>query len=212
MQIHQYPTIPQAPANDDVLAIEVNGVTYKVSKQALGQAIASNITPAAIGALPTSGGTMTGSIGMGQSGTSTTSQNIVLRTENGTSFFIRTYANQLQIARQPSGGSSATVLNLYADGSIGFGSPSAWRSALGIVLASGSYTFSNLAAGAQTNASIAFSSSIGTTNYIVVTQSNVSRCAIGIQNRTSTGFELYCRNVSPDTSSPAVTWAAIALG
>lgn len=50
MQINQLPVIPQAPANDDVFAIEVNGVTYKVSKQALGQAIASNITPAAIGA------------------------------------------------------------------------------------------------------------------------------------------------------------------
>lgn len=54
MQINQLPTIPQAPANADVLAIEVNGVTYKVSKQALGQAIASNITPAAIGAVATS--------------------------------------------------------------------------------------------------------------------------------------------------------------
>ena len=81
-----------------------------------------------------------------------------------------------------------------------------------VVLSSGSYTFSNLAAGAQTNASIAFSSSIGTTNYIVVTQSNVSRCAIGIQNRTATGFELYCRNVSSETASPVITWAVIALG
>lgn len=81
-----------------------------------------------------------------------------------------------------------------------------------VVLASGSHTFSNLAAGAQTNASIAFSSSIGTTNYIVVTQSNVSRCAIGIQNRTATGFDLYCRNVSAETASPVITWAVIALG
>lgn len=62
MQIHQYPSIPQAPADADVLAIEVNGVTYKVSKQVLGQAIASNITPANIGALPSSGGTVTGAV------------------------------------------------------------------------------------------------------------------------------------------------------
>jgi hypothetical protein len=211
-QINQLPTIPQAPADADVLAIEVNGITYKVSKQALADAIAAGITPANIGALPTSGGTMNGSINMGQSGSSDTSQNIVWVSEDGTRYYLRTYANQLQLARQPSGDSPKTILNCYADGTIGLGSPSAWRSALGLVLASGSYTFSNLAAGAQTSTSIAFSSSIGTTNYIVVTQSNVSRCAIGIQNRTATGFELYCRNVSSETSSPIVTWAVIALG
>lgn len=54
MQINQLPTIPQAPADSDVLAIEVNGITYKVSKQALAAAIAANITPADIGALPSS--------------------------------------------------------------------------------------------------------------------------------------------------------------
>ena len=51
-QINQLPTIPQAPADADVLAIEVNGITYKVSKQALAAAIAANITPSDIGALP----------------------------------------------------------------------------------------------------------------------------------------------------------------
>lgn len=54
MQINQLPTIPQAPANADVLAIEVNGVTYKVSKQELAEAIAENISPSDIGALPDS--------------------------------------------------------------------------------------------------------------------------------------------------------------
>jgi len=78
-----------------------------------------------------------------------------------------------------------------------------------VILASGTHTFSSLAAGAQTSYSI--SASIGTTNYIVLTQSNVSRCAIGIQNMAATGFDLYCRNVSPDTSSPVISWAAIAI-
>lgn len=50
MQIHQYPDIPQTPADADVLAIEANGVTYKVSKAALAAAIATNITPGNIGA------------------------------------------------------------------------------------------------------------------------------------------------------------------
>lgn len=43
MQINQLPVIPQAPANDDVLAIEVNGITYKVSKSALASAILGTI-------------------------------------------------------------------------------------------------------------------------------------------------------------------------
>lgn len=185
-----------------------------------GAAGGTPITPAALNhmedgiadALPKSGGTMTGGISMGQSGASTTSHNFTWTSENGTEFYLRTYNNQLQLARKPSGGSSTTVLNCYADGSIGFGNAAAWRSALGFVLASGSYTFSDLAANSQTNASISFPSSIGTTNYIVVTQPNVSRCAIGIQNRTATGFELYCRNVSAETASPVITWAVIALG
>lgn len=43
MQINQLPTIPQAPADADVMAIEVNGVTYKVNKQALASAILGQI-------------------------------------------------------------------------------------------------------------------------------------------------------------------------
>lgn len=46
MQINQLPTIPQAPANADVLAIEVGGVTYKVSKSALASAILGTIDSA----------------------------------------------------------------------------------------------------------------------------------------------------------------------
>ena len=60
MQISQLTNIPQAPANADVLAIEVNGVTYKVSKQTLASAIAANISPANIGAVAKTGDTMTG--------------------------------------------------------------------------------------------------------------------------------------------------------
>ena len=43
VQIHQFPAIPQAPADDDVLAIEVNGITYKVSKAVLAAAIANSL-------------------------------------------------------------------------------------------------------------------------------------------------------------------------
>lgn len=62
MQINQLPTIPQAPANADVLPIESNNVTYKVSKQVLAESVASNITPANIEAVAKSGDTMTGNL------------------------------------------------------------------------------------------------------------------------------------------------------
>lgn len=42
-QIGDLSTIPQAPADADVLAIEVNGVTYKVSKSVLAAAILAQL-------------------------------------------------------------------------------------------------------------------------------------------------------------------------
>lgn len=90
MQINELPTIPQAPVNADVMAIEVNGITYKVSKQTLASAIlgqigasdnvvdvshggtgattasaartALGVTPANIGAVAKAGDTMTGTL------------------------------------------------------------------------------------------------------------------------------------------------------
>lgn len=43
MQICEYPSIPQAPADADVLAIEVNGITYKISKATLASAIIAQL-------------------------------------------------------------------------------------------------------------------------------------------------------------------------
>lgn len=43
IQISQFPTIPQTPANADVLPIEVNGITYKVSKAVLAAAIYNSL-------------------------------------------------------------------------------------------------------------------------------------------------------------------------
>lgn len=43
MKITDFNAIPQAPADDDVMAIEVGGVTYKVSKSVLASAILAQI-------------------------------------------------------------------------------------------------------------------------------------------------------------------------
>ena len=54
MQINQLPVIPQAPSDADVLAIEVNGVTYKVSKSVLTSAILASLSTDSV---PTEGST-----------------------------------------------------------------------------------------------------------------------------------------------------------
>jgi len=135
-QINQLPTIPQAPADADVLAIEVNGITYKVSKQALAAAIAANITPASIGALPTSGGTMTGDIDMGQNASDAVGHVITWTGSDGTLYYMRPSGANFQIVRRPPGGSSEAVLNINADGTISTSVAAAWRTGLGAAAAS----------------------------------------------------------------------------
>lgn len=132
MQISYLPTIPHAPDNEDVLMIEAtNGVTYKISKQALAAAIAANITPANIGALPTSGGMMTGDIDMGQSTATSGAKRILWTTTDGTQFYIRPYNNLFQIVRQDSNG-SYNALGFNSDGSVTMGTPANWRNALSV--------------------------------------------------------------------------------
>jgi hypothetical protein len=85
-----------------------------------------------LGALPLSGGTMTGNIDMGQAGASSAAKIIQWTTTDGTVFQIRPYNNLFQIVRTPAGGTSSGVLNIDSDGNITVGSPASWRTALGI--------------------------------------------------------------------------------
>ena len=89
-------------------------------------------TAADVGALPLSGGTMTGNIDMGQAGASSTAKIIQWTTTDGTVFTIRPYNNLFQIVRTPSGGTSSGVLNIDSDGNITVASPVSWRTALGV--------------------------------------------------------------------------------
>ena len=86
-----------------------------------------------LGALPLSGGTMTGNIDMGQAGASSTAKIIQWTTTDGTVFQIRPYNNLFQIVRTPAGGTSISVLNIDSDGNIGgVANPGSWRTALGV--------------------------------------------------------------------------------
>lgn len=85
-----------------------------------------------LGALPLSGGTMTGNIDMGQAGASSAAKVIQWTTTDGTVFQIRPYNNLFQIVRTPAGGTSSGVLNIDSDGNITVASPVSWRTALGV--------------------------------------------------------------------------------
>lgn len=202
---------PTSIANStDVLAIDDGTVTYKIPASVLASVLAT------IGNyMKLSGGTMTGDINMGVSGETATSKRVIWQSVDGTRFSMHTYNNQLQIYMIPSGGSAVNLLSIYSNGTVSLNA-AAWRAALGItpttagvVLANGSYTFDNLAAGAASSATIA--ASIGTSNYNVIVTPNVARVAVGVQSRTSAGFDLYVRNVSPDTASPVINWTVIGL-
>ena len=85
-----------------------------------------------LGALPLSGGTMTGNIDMGQAGASSTAKIIQWTTTDGTVFQIRPYNNLFQIVRIPAGGTASGVLSIDSNGNITVASPVNWCTALGV--------------------------------------------------------------------------------
>lgn len=90
------------------------------------------ITPANIGALPISGGTMSGDIDMGQAGASSGAPSVKWRTADGTLFSFRPYGNAFQLVRGE-GSSASSVLTINSDGTLYVNPQANWRSALGVV-------------------------------------------------------------------------------
>lgn len=234
MQIHEL-TAKTSLTSTDVLALDTGSVTNKITGANLAASLKSigsyvtgvkgnaessyrtgnvNLTPANIGALPTAGGTMTGFINMGQAGVGVSAQPIQWRTADDALYQLSTYNNVLRITRTVSG-TTSVVLSIASDGTISVPNPADWRSALnitpttiGAVLATGSYTFSSISSGSSTSQSI--SASIGTTNYTLILESNLSSCIVGAQSKTESGFNMLCRNVSGNAAAPTVIWTAIA--
>ena len=89
------------------------------------------ITPANIGALPLSGGRMTGDIDMGQSTPTSGAKRLLWETADGVRFYIRPYNDVFQIVRQDSNG-SYNALGFKSDGSVTMDTPVNWRNALGV--------------------------------------------------------------------------------
>ena len=156
--------------------------------------------------LSTTGGTMTGNIEYGSSA----NRGISWTAGNGTVFEIRhnVSTNRLMVLMTPSGGSQTVMLGFLSDGTISTGVPAAWRSAIGVVAASGSFSVSNLAAGASTSQAISFTTT--DTNYVIVTETNmVALVSVNGTGRSSSGATLVVNNIASSAQSGTVRWAVI---
>lgn len=100
---------------------------------------AISVTPENIGALPISGGTMTGDIDMGQAGASSGASSVKWRTADGTLFMIRPYNNVFQLVRTPVGGSMTSVLTIHNDGTVSVNPQDKWRTAIGAAKANSEF-------------------------------------------------------------------------
>lgn len=80
-----------------------------------------------------------------------------------------------------------------------------------IILASGTKSFGTLPVGAANTDTISFDSTLSTSNYIVVLQPVTGNITAGAQQKTTTGFTMYVRNVSNADATGNVAWAIIKL-
>ena len=104
------------------------------------------ITPAALNnmedgigaALPKAGGTMTGSIYMGQSGASSAAQAIWWKTADATEIYLRPYNNKLQFVVAGQG-----ALGINSDNTVEMAAPFNWRSAIRVFVNLSSSTMTN---------------------------------------------------------------------
>ena len=85
------------------------------------------ITPANIGALPLSGGTMTGDIDMGQATASSSAHIMMWTTADGTIFYLRPYADIFQLTRKVPSGSQVNVIGVRSDGTYLINNQSSFR-------------------------------------------------------------------------------------
>lgn len=103
------------------------------------------------------------------------------------------------------------------DGGTGAGNAALARENLGavalneIVLASGTYSPGNVAAGARDSTTITFAD-VGTSNYTVICTPLVGEISCGVQNKTATSFALYYKNTDTASVRPGtIHWTIIKL-
>ena len=252
MQIHELPEAVNVTATD-MIAIDTGTETYKVPASVLITALKSigslvtgvkgdkesayrtgdvNITPANIGAIPSEGGEITGSISMATDDDydvahtdvishflmALTDVNDVSRHQVATTINPSgTYYTMLQVRNE----SGINQIGVGMDGSGNsryvITSPDAFRSTIGaislsdIVLRTGTYSGGSVAANTRGNATVTFES-VGTSNYMVVLTPLVGEISCGAQNKTATSFDLYYKNTdTTNARAGTINWTIIKL-
>lgn len=82
--------------------------------------------------LPLAGGTMTGTLDMGQASASGSARSVQWTTADDTVFQWRPYNNLMQLVRTPSGGTASNALGISSDGTVSMDNPANWRIALSL--------------------------------------------------------------------------------
>lgn len=146
----------------------------------------------------------------------------VRTTNNSTIFYYYNGTFYIQLSNLVVGGNISTYSNLYVDGTIetqgtikqnGYDvlTTEDQFTISDVVLASGTATLGNIAAGARGTSTVSFAS-VGTSNYMVVLTPLVGEISCGVQNKTDTSFTLYYKNTdTANTRVGTVNWAIIKL-
>ena len=249
MQIHELPEAVNVTATD-VIAIDTGAETYRVPASILIAALKSigslvtgvkgdnetdyrtgdvNITPANVGAIPTTGGEVTGAIirktdwdytGTRQS--NVTAPMIQLKDVEGTIrhqvYAALNTANTAYTYMAVRDGTHTNYLSLGLDANgnpvYTIASPATFRSTIGaislsdIILTTGTVSLGSVAASARNYTDVTFTS-VGTANYIVIVNPVLGDFGFGIQNKTATSFRLYYRNNDTQYSRTGTFYWAI---
>lgn len=153
-------------------------------------------------ALPTSGGTMTGDINMGQNAADASGHVIKWTASDGTEYNMRPYGPDLQIVRKPSGGSSVGVLTFKSDGTVVVESAANWRTALGAAAAS---NVSNLIIKQSFTLTTAISlNSLASTSYdVTITSPSGYKPIAALEGRVDGGIFAVTVNIINNTTARA---------
>lgn len=249
MQIHELPEAVNVTATD-VIAIDTGAETYRVPASILVAALKSigslvtgvkgdnetdyrtgdvNITPANVGAIPNTGGEVTGAIirktDWDYSGTRTGTVSAPMVQVKDKDGVIRhqVYAalNAANIAYtflavRDGTNSNSLVVGLDANGNpkYSISAPAEFRTTIGaislsdIILATGTVSLGTVAASTRNYTDVTFTS-VGTANYIVIVNPVLCDFGFGIQNKTATSFRLYYRNNDTQYSRTGTFYWAI---
>lgn len=231
--IDDFPALSGSPTTGDELPIERGTATYKIDYDALATAIIAKIGTRNSGA--TTAAATKGRLGIGTAaqdfqvvssgsagqlyGGSAVVNNSANTDFNGKRVLLMLMNDGLLLWNSTDGASiwRMTTPVPITQGGTNATTASAARSNLGavahtdIVPASGTESIGTISAGGYGSVTVSIGTTLSSTNYIVITDVVTGNVTVGIQNKTTTTFDLYYRNVTGSDATGTVRWAIVML-